>query len=80
MKHLAWMLLAAAVLPVACSCPKDLTQEEGSGWQVDPDFLGRLEYAVEAIGACGLTPADIWFPSMSIRSSRPVVLYDRFSD
>ena len=33
------------------------------------DF-GRLEYAVEAIEACGLTPEDIWFPSMSIRSTR----------
>ena len=50
MKHLAWILLAAAVLPVACSYPKDLSL------------------------------ADIWFPSMSIRSSRPVVLYNRFSD
>lgn len=36
---------------------------------VDADF-GRLEYAVEAIEACGLTPEDIWFPSMSIRSTR----------
>ena len=44
---------------------------------VDPDF-GRLEYAVEAIDACGLTPDDIWFPSMSIRSSRPTVLYNHF--
>ena len=44
---------------------------------VDPDF-GRLEYALEAIEACGLTPDDIWFPSMSIRSSRPTVIYNRF--
>ena len=44
---------------------------------VDPDF-GRLEYAVEAIEACGLTPDDIWFPSMSIRSSRPTVIYNHF--
>ena len=36
---------------------------------VDADF-GRLEYAVKAIEACGLTPEDIWFPSMSIRSTR----------
>ena len=44
---------------------------------VDPDF-GRLEYAVEAIEACSLTPDDIWFPSMSIRSSRPTVIYNHF--
>ena len=44
---------------------------------VDADF-GRLEYAVEAIDACGLTPDDIWFPSMSIRSSRPTVIYNHF--
>ena len=44
---------------------------------VDADF-GRLEYAVEAIEACGLTPADIWFPSMSIRATRPTVIYNRW--
>ena len=44
---------------------------------VDSRF-GRLEYALEAVEACGLTPDDIWFPSMSIRSSRPVVIYNYF--
>ena len=44
---------------------------------VDADF-GRLEYAVEAVDACGLTPDDIWFPSMSIRSTRPTVIYNHF--
>ena len=44
---------------------------------VDADF-GRLEYCVEAIEKCGLTPEDIWFPSMSVRSQRPVVLYNKF--
>ena len=44
---------------------------------VDADF-GRLEYAVEAVEACGLTPDDIWFPSMSIRSTRPTVIYNHF--
>ena len=44
---------------------------------VDADF-GRLEYAVEAIEACGLTPDDIWFPSMSIRATRPTVIYNRW--
>ena len=42
---------------------------------VDADF-GRLEYCVQAIDSCGLTPADMWFPSMSTRRSRPVVLYN----
>ena len=46
---------------------------------VDADF-GRLEYAVEAIDACGLTPDDIWFPSMSIRSTRPTVIYNHWPD
>jgi hypothetical protein len=44
---------------------------------VDSRF-GRLEYALEAIEACGLTANDIWFPSMSIRSERPVVIYNHF--
>ena len=44
---------------------------------VDADF-GRLEYCVEAIEKCGLTPEDIWYPSMSVRSQRPVVLYNKF--
>ncbi len=26
--------------------------------------IGKLEYCVQAIKECGLTPADIWFPSM----------------
>ena len=44
---------------------------------VDSRF-GRLEYALEAIEACGLTPEDIWFPSMSIRADRPTVIYNHF--
>jgi histidinol phosphatase-like PHP family hydrolase len=24
--------------------------------------LGRMDYAIEMIGECGLTPSDIWFP------------------
>ena len=44
---------------------------------VDSHF-GRLEYALEAVQACGLTSDDIWFPSMSIRSGRPVVIYNHF--
>ena len=44
---------------------------------VDSNF-GRLEYVLEAVQACGLTSDDIWFPSMSIRSGRPVVIYNHF--
>lgn len=44
---------------------------------VDSNF-GRLEYSIEAIEACGLTKDDIWFPSMSVRQDRPVVIYNHF--
>ena len=44
---------------------------------VDSHF-GRLEYAQKAIKACNLQPDDLWFPSMSIRTSRPVVIYNHF--
>lgn len=38
--------------------------------------FGRLEYCVDAIEKCGLTPDDLWFPSMSVRRTRPVVIYN----
>lgn len=44
---------------------------------VDADF-GRLEYCIDAIEECGLTPDDLWFPSMSVRRDRPVIIYNRF--
>lgn len=44
---------------------------------VDADF-GRLEYCIDAIEQCGLTPDDIWFPVFSTRASRPVVIYNHF--
>lgn len=43
----------------------------------DPDF-GRLEYCMEAVKECGLTADDMWFPSMSVRRSRPVVIYNKW--
>ena len=43
----------------------------------DADF-GRLEYCLEAVEECGLTADDIWFPSMSIRHTRPVVIYNKW--
>ena len=33
---------------------------------------------IEAIEKCNLTTDDIWFPSMSIRSSRPTVIYNKW--
>lgn len=44
---------------------------------VDADF-GRLEYCVEMIRACGLESSDLWFPSMSIRSTRKPLNYNNF--
>ncbi|MDO4756839.1 MAG: DUF1080 domain-containing protein [Parabacteroides sp.] len=44
---------------------------------VDADF-GKLEYCLEAIRQCGITTDDLWFPSMSIRRTRPVVIYNSF--
>ena len=42
---------------------------------VDADF-GKLEYCCEAVRECGISAEDMWFPSMSIRSTRPVILYN----
>ncbi len=44
---------------------------------VDADF-GKLEYAVQAIRECALTPDDIWFPSMSRRKEHKAVDYNHF--
>ena len=44
---------------------------------VDANF-GKLEYCIEAIKECGITIDDLWFPSMSIRKTRPVVIYNKF--
>lgn len=43
---------------------------------IDANF-GKLEYCIEAIEKCGITADDIWFPSMSIRRTRPVVIYNK---
>lgn len=44
---------------------------------VDANF-GKLEYVVQAIHACGITPDDVWFPSQSIRAKRKVIDYNHF--
>lgn len=41
--------------------------------------FGKLEYCIEAIEQCGITPEDLWFPSMSVRKERPVVIYNTFN-
>jgi hypothetical protein len=46
--------------------------------RMTPEEKRRLEYCAEAIKQCGLTADDIWFPSMSTRRSRPIVIYNRF--
>jgi hypothetical protein len=64
MKRLAWILWAAALLPVACSHPKDLTLEEGAGWSsrrqyADFVITGQArteEGAVAAIRFCESAP------------------------
>lgn len=38
--------------------------------------IGRLEWALEAVKACGITKSDMWFPSDSIRLSRKATLYN----
>ncbi len=46
---------------------------------VDADF-GRLEYSIDMARECGLTVADMWFPNLSTRASRPTVIYNHFAD
>ena len=40
--------------------------------------FGKLEYCLEAVNVCGLTDEDMWFPTMSRRAEREVVLYNKF--
>ena len=44
---------------------------------VDANY-GKLEYCIEAIKECGITIDALRFPSMSIRKTRPVVIYNKF--
>lgn len=45
----------------------------------DADF-GRLEYSLDMVKKCGITKDDIWFPVMSVRASRPTLIYNSFAD
>ena len=45
---------------------------------VDANF-GKLGYCIQAIEECGITANDIWFPSMSIRKTRPTIIYNTFN-
>ena len=38
--------------------------------------IGRLEWALEAVKACGVTKDDMWFPSDSIRLTRKALIYN----
>ncbi|MBP3517595.1 MAG: DUF1080 domain-containing protein [Parabacteroides sp.] len=44
---------------------------------VDADF-GKLEYCLQAVKECGLTVNDLWFPTMSVRREREVVIYNKW--
>lgn len=44
---------------------------------VNGDF-GRLEYSLDMARRCGFTKDDMWFPTMSTKSERPVILYNTF--
>lgn len=44
---------------------------------VDADF-GKLEYCLQAVKECGLTADDLWFPTMSVRREREVVIYNKW--
>ena len=44
---------------------------------VDAD-IGKLEYCLQAVDECGLTVEDLWFPTMSVRGTREVVLYNKW--
>ncbi|MCQ2143835.1 MAG: DUF1080 domain-containing protein [Bacteroidales bacterium] len=44
---------------------------------VNDDF-GRLEYSLGMARRCGLTKDDMWFPTMSTKAERPVILYNFF--
>lgn len=44
---------------------------------VDADF-GKLEYCLQAVKECGLTVDDLWFPTMSVRREREVVIYNKW--
>ena len=38
--------------------------------------IGRLEWALEAVKACGITKDDMWFPVDSVRLSRQTTIYN----
>ena len=42
--------------------------------------IGRLEWALDAVKECGITKEDMWFPSDSIRLTRPTVNYNEIKE
>ncbi|MBP5321391.1 MAG: hypothetical protein J6334_10420 [Kiritimatiellae bacterium] len=42
--------------------------------------IGRLEWALEAVAACGIRKEEMWFPSDSIRAARKAVIYNTIEE
>ena len=42
--------------------------------------IGRLEWSIDAVRACGIAKEDMWFPPDSIRLSRKTVIYNRIEE
>ncbi len=42
--------------------------------------IGRLEWSIDAVLACGIRKEDMWFPPDSVRLSRSAVLYNRIEE
>jgi len=42
--------------------------------------IGRLEWALDAVRECGITKEDMWFPSDSVRLSRPTIVYNKIEE
>ena len=42
--------------------------------------VGRLEWSIDAVRACGIAKEDMWFPPDSIRLSRPTVIYNKIEN
>ena len=72
--------------PTNWDAVEDVVTNENNTWHdflfnalnyIDRDVATRMLLTF-AIDSCGLTPDDIWFPSMSIRNTRKAVNYNNF--
>ena len=53
--------------------PEELNAEYAKYWTDE-----RIDRVLEAVDECGLTAEDLWFPTMSVRGTREVVLYNKW--